>query len=465
MRNIKINCWVASLSSAVFALSPYMLFRNIGHIVLTECYFVPLSILLCIWIYERDDVLTLDKDFFKRKINYVALFFTFLIANNGIAYYPFFTCFILMVTAVSKLAKTGKIKQGLRGVVAVIMVCFFVVLSILPGKIYNIMNGSNAAAVDRSGFEQTELYGLKIAQLFMPLNGHGWYDKYIDIYNDNAFLVTENSSAYLGILGMIGFIVLMFCLFTKRDSLLKKRLACLSELNISMVLLGTIGGLGSMFAFFVSPMLRAYNRISIFIEYVSILAVALLVNELIRVIKDNKKVVSAWAKRISLVLTGCIFGLMCLFSIWEGYPQLATPAYDTNKMNYISDKNFVENIENSVEAGSMIYQLPYHEYPEYGPVNDMWDYHLYIGYLHSKTLKWSYGSIKGRDEDKWNKNVGSMPIDKMVSYLKEQGFAGIYIDRRAYEEEELTTLEGSLKQILNEEPMISDNENLSFFKF
>ena len=44
-------------------------------------------------------------------------------------------------------------------------------------------------------------------------------------------------------------------------------------------------------------------------------------------------------------------------------------------------------------------------------------------------------------------------------------FSGIYIDRRAYEEEELTTLEGSLKQILNEEPMISDNENLSFFKF
>ncbi|MFQ7393957.1 MAG: hypothetical protein ACLRMX_01515 [Lachnospira eligens] len=42
------------------------------------------------------------------------------------------------------------------------------------------------------------------------------------------------------------------------------------------------------------------------------------------------------------------------------------------------------------------------------------------------------------------KIFGSMPIDKMVSYLKEQGFAGIYIDRRAYEEEELTALEGSL---------------------
>lgn len=465
MKNIKINCWIASLASAVFALSPYMLFRNIGHIVLTECYFVPLSILICMWIYERDDVLTLDKNFFKRKINYVVLFFTFLIANNGIAYYPFFTCFIFMVTAVSKFAKTGRVKQGLRGVIAVIMVCFFVVLSILPGKIYTLMNGSNAAAIDRSGFEQTELYGLKIAQLFMPLNGHGLYDKYIDIYNENAFLVTENTSAYLGLLGMLGFIVLMICLFTKKNNKLSERLGCLSELNISMVLLGTIGGLGSMFAFFISPMLRGYNRISIFIEYVCILSVALLVDKLLEIIKDNKKELSDTVKRIRTVVLYCIFGLICLLSIWEGYPQLATPDYDTNKYNYISDKNFVADIENSVEAGSMIYQLPYHEYPEYGPVNDMWDYHLYIGYLHSKTLKWSYGSIKGRPEDEWNKQVGSMDIDDMVTYLKEEKFAGIYIDRRAYEEAEITELEGSLEQILDEKPMVSENGCLSFFKF
>ena len=97
MRSMKINCWINALTSSVFALSPYMLYRNIGHIVLTECYFVPLSILICLWIYERDDVLVPDRNFFKRKINYVVLFFTFLIANNGIAYYPFFTCFMACI--------------------------------------------------------------------------------------------------------------------------------------------------------------------------------------------------------------------------------------------------------------------------------------------------------------------------------------------------------------------------------
>lgn len=467
MRNLKVNCWVNALASSVFALSPYMLYRNIGHIVLTECYFVPLSILLCLWIYERDDVLVPDKNFFKRKINYVALLFTFLIANNGIAYYPFFTCFIFMVTAVSKLVKTGKIKEGLRGVIATVMVCFFVVLSILPGKIYTMTHGTNAAAIDRAGFEQAELYGMKISQLFMPVNGHGIYDKYIDIYNENAFLVNENSTAYLGIIGMIGFIILMICLFTKKDSALNKRLGYLSELNITMVLMGTIGGIGAMFSFFISPMLRGYNRISIFIEYACILAVALLADKLANVLKariNNKKEKKV---KYNILLYGMtvVFGCICVFSIWEGCPALVTPAYDTIEAEYTSDKEFVEAIEDELATGSMIYQLPYHKYPEDGPVNDMADYHLYIGYLHSNTLKWSYGSIKGREEDEWNESVSEMKYEDMVSYLKEQGFAGIYVERRAYTEEELTELENTLEAITGSKPLESNNNNLSFFKF
>lgn len=467
MRNLKVNCWVNALASSVFALSPYMLYRNIGHIVLTECYFVPLSILLCLWIYERDDVLVPDKNFFKRKINYVALLFTFLIANNGIAYYPFFTCFIFMVTAVSKLVKTGKIKEGLRGVIATVMVCFFVVLSILPGKIYTMTHGTNAAAIDRAGFEQAELYGMKISQLFMPVNGHGIYDKYIDIYNENAFLVNENSTAYLGIIGMIGFIILMICLFTKKDSALNKRLGYLSELNITMVLMGTIGGIGAMFSFFISPMLRGYNRISIFIEYACILAVALLADKLVNVLKaciNNKKEKKV---KYNILLYGMtvVFGCICVFSIWEGCPALVTPAYDTIEAEYTSDKEFVEAIEDELAPGSMIYQLPYHKYPEDGPVNDMADYHLYIGYLHSNTLKWSYGSIKGREEDEWNESVSEMKYEDMVSYLKEQGFAGIYVERRAYTEEELTELENTLEAITGSKPLESNNNNLSFFKF
>ena len=393
----------------------------------------------------------------------MVLFFTFLIANNGIAYYPFFTCFIFLVTAISKLLKTGKIRQGLRGIIATVMVCFFVVISILPGKIYTLINGSNSAAIDRSGFEQAELYGLKIAQLFMPVNGHGLYDKYIDYYNDAAFLVNENSTAYLGIIGMIGFIILGLWLFARRDGkdgILSKRLGYLSELNIAMVLLGTIGGIGAMFAFFISPMLRGYNRISIFIEYVAIFAVALCMDRLVEVINAKKKL-----KGVLIYIVYGVFGLACIFSIWEGCPNLATPPYDTIREEYASDKDFVESIENQLDEGAMVYQLPYHEYPEFGPVNDMWDYHLYVGFVHSDTLRWSYGSIKGREEDTWNKNVSEMSYGDMVKYLKEQDFAGIYVDRRAYLDEEFLELKTGLEGAVGGSFISSDNGNLYFIKF
>lgn len=464
MRNLKINCWVASLLSSVFALSPYMLCRNISHIVLTECYFVPLSILLCIWIYERDDVLAINKDFFKKPINYVAFLFTFLIANNGIAYYPFFTCFILLVTAVSKLVKTRKIKEALRGIIAVVMICFNVVLAILPGKIYTLQHGVNASAIDRGGFYQAEIYGMKISQLFMPVNGHGIYDKYIDIYNDYGQLVNENWTSYLGIMGMIGFIILMICLFIQKQDEVRNRLRILSELNVFMVLLGTIGGIGAMFAFFVSPMLRGYNRISIFVEYVSLLAVAILLTEFIKYCQKKYgsfKVRRRTAFAITVAVTGCA----CLISIWEGCPDLATPDYESIEAEYTSDREFVEAIESQTEAGSMIYQLPYHPYPEWGVVNEMNDYDLFVGFLHSKTLKWSYGNIKGRTEDEWAENVSEMSEKEMVKYLKEQGFAGIYIDRRAYTEEEIEELENELISIIGNKPLESANKNLSYFAF
>ena len=227
-----------------------------------------------------------------------------------------------------------------------------------------------------------------------------------------------------------------------------------------MVLLGTIGGIGAMFAFFISPLLRGYNRISIFIEYVAILAVALCMDRLVEVINEKKML-----KGVLIYIVYGVFGLACIFSIWEGCPEFATPSYDTIRKEYTSDKDFVERIENQLDEGAMIYQLPYHEYPEFGSVNDMWDYHLYVGFVHSDTLRWSYGSIKGREEDKWNKNVSEMNYGDMVRCLKEQGFAGIYVDRRAYLDDEFAELKTGLEGAAGGSFISSDNGNLYFIKF
>ncbi len=461
MRQLDITYWIASLASAVFGVSPYMFMRGTGHIVLTECYFIPLSLLLCLWIFERDDVLRIDKNFFKVKKNYAAIIAIILIANNGIAYYPFFTCFMLVVTALSRFMKDKDVKCILRSVTAIAGICIFVVLSILPGVIYSITNGSNSAAVVRGGFAENELYGLKIIQLFLPANSHGIHilEAVRNEYLVNSPLINENVTSYIGITAIIGFIILMFVFFVRRDTVVKKRLAFLSEMNIMLVLLGTIGGFGTIFAFVISDKLRAYTRISIVIEYVCIVAFAVLLDSLYKKYYAQAKYK---ARRYVITAAGCV---IMIGSAFEAFPEGYVPDYEGNYASYTSDDKFVSGIESMVEEGAMIYQLPYHKYPEGESVNNMGDYQLFVGFIHSDKLRFSYGSIKGRQGDEWNESVSKMDYPDMADELKKTGFAGIYIDRTAYVETEWKALEQELSDITGSTPYVSENGCLSFIKF
>jgi len=454
MRELKITNWIAICGTLVFTFMPFIAMRGILHIVLTEYYFVPLSILLCIWIYEREDILVFNNEFFKNKRNWFVILFIILIANNGIAYYQFFTCFLLIVTALSKILKTKDFKVLLKSGVAIVGIVICMMIALIPAFIFNLENGANKEAIVRQGIGSCEVYALKLIQLFLPVDDHNWplFRAVISKYNNISYYINENTSSYLGIIGICGFLILIVMLFIKKQGKINGRLFFLAEMNIAMVLLGTVGGFSAIFAVLISNEIRAYNRISIFIAYVCILAVAFVIDAIYK--KYKKKFI---------IVIGVIVTLFC---IWEQFPTNYIPKYEENYINYYSDESFVATIEASVKEGAMIYQMPYHEYPEGGSVNAMADYQLFVGYVHSNTLRWSYGSIKGRDGSDWNNTAYSQITTKdTVEYLENSGFSGIYIDRRAYTDESLERLERQLIDVIGCTPVYSDNGNLSFFKF
>jgi len=452
MRELKIANWIAICGSLTFAFSPFIIMRGTQHIVLSTCYFIPLSILLCIWIYERDDILCFNKQFFKNKRNWFAILFIILIANNGIAYYQYFTCFLLFVTAISKLIKTKKIIFLFKSIAATAGIALCMLVSMIPIVLYTSAHGDNASAVVRGGFVESEIYGLKLIQLFLPVDGHGlgWLSHIIDYYNNSTIYFNENITSYIGIMGICGLVLSLAIIFIKKKSDVFNRLTLMSELNFMMILLAAGSGIGTMFAFVVSDKIRGYNRISIFIAYVSILAFCIGLNAFYE--KYKKK----W-----IIVVGIVFTSLCL---WEQIPVGYIPDYKIIKTEYESDELFVQNIEDSVSEGAMIYQLPYHKYPESGLVNQMADYQLFAGYLHSDKLRWSYGAIKGREADVWQTNVSNLSVQRLVEFLKENGFEGIYIDRRAYNAADLKFLENKLSDLIKYKPIYSNNEKLSFFK-
>ena len=209
-----------------------------------------------------------------------------------------------------------------------------------------------------------------------------------------------------------------------------------------------------MFALLISPILRSYNRISIFIAFFAIATFCLAVNYVyLRYIPAQK---DRYFKYILLIL---LSGLVFFDQIRIVYPYNQEEIIE----NYVSDKDFVREIEGQLPSGAMIFQLPFMNYPEAVKTNNMKNYdHLKV-YLHSDNLRWSYGAMRGSISSEWNRRTASLPVEAMVTAAAVTNFSGIQIDRDGYTRQEWNELEKALTEMLQVKPKISRNGRLVFF--
>lgn len=457
LRVFSIKEYISVCGAVDFAFLPFIFLRNEEHIVLSCYYFIPLLVLLCVWIYEDDKFLLVGRQFFRYKKNIAAIFMMFLIAGSGIAYWQFFACFFLCVTAFANVCRHKNFKYIVKSVICIVGIIAFMILGCIP-EIIDYVNGGSGVAGRLRSIPDAELYGLKLIQLILPVRGHGitFLENIIEEYNATAPLVTENYTSYIGLIGIAGLIILLTFLFVNKtdgDSTEKKRLAMLSELNIAAILMGTIGGLGTCFFVFVSRTLRCFNRISVYIAFFSIMAVCIILDYYAKMIKIR------WKAILMAVAVSVIF----IASVKEQNPDKGLMTQERTAQ-WENDKEFIGRIESQMDAGAMIYQLPYHKYPEGGTQNEMYDFELFKGYLHSDTLKWSFGISYGTDEDEWDYNTANMNVEDMVAELCDKGFSGIYIDREGYEHKEVEELESQLTEKLGISPIVSNDGTLSFYK-
>jgi hypothetical protein len=61
LRSRKIDLFFAAAGALSFTFLPSLFFRNDLHVMLSAYCFIPLSILLCIWLYEDDNFLCRQK--------------------------------------------------------------------------------------------------------------------------------------------------------------------------------------------------------------------------------------------------------------------------------------------------------------------------------------------------------------------------------------------------------------------
>lgn len=457
LRLLRLKRWTAASGGLVYAFLSFIFMRGMAHISLSSYYFVPLAVLMAVWVYEDERFMAPQKGFFKYRRNIGGIVMAFLIASQGIGYWQVFACFFVLVAAVTSVIRTKSLKPAWRGGIAIAVTAVAVVISCIPAFVSMAASaGAGAVSRPRSAIE-AELYGFKITQLFLPVNSHGIsiLEEAISGYNQYMPLVNENSTAYIGLAGIMGFAVLFIWLFAdkKSQSQLGKRLSVLSDMNICAVLLATIGGFGGMVYLLGFDMLRCYNRISVFIAFICIAALCLAVDYAEQRIKKS-------AVRRTFIV---VFVVFMMFSLWEQIPEIRID-YEENAQKWYKEKEFTGAIEEVCSKDDKIYMLPYMSYPEKTSDSSIAPLSHLSGYFHSKNLRWSFGTITGSESDVWCEETSKLPAAEMVQSLKEKGFAGIYINRKGYDASELEILENELQEYLGVEPIVSSNGTLSFYK-
>ena len=141
---------------------------------------------------------------------------------------------------------------------------------------------------------------------------------------------------------------------------------------------------------------------------------------------------------------GCFVAAVLLlgYGYWE-QQGLFTPDYEKVQQIWYQDAAFMAEVEDAAGEGAMLFTLPYMKNFENGSLNNMWDYTLLRGPLHSRTLKFTYGAGYGTQNDLWYKETSALEPEAMVAELRAQGMTGIYLDLDGYAvEDQQATLAG-----------------------
>ena len=88
-------------------------------------------------------------------------------------------------------------------------------------------------------------------------------------------------------------------------------------------------------------------------------------------------------------------------------------------------------IRDRLPSGAMVFQIPIMEFPE-SPVPGLSPYDHLRPYLFSDHLRYSFGSMKGREDTMWQKDLSKLSLEDAVKKLREFGFQAILINRNGF---------------------------------
>lgn len=422
----------ALVLATLYALLPYAFYRNTAHLPLVYP-FIPVMAAFAVQI-AADTAATLRSRWGK----YVV--FCAIAQGFDYVYYTFFSVFVFIVAGLLALYYHRSRAQARRALV----VCALLTASSIVNLAPSILEWSAHGKPPDTGYKypaEAEILGLKLRQMLSPVQPsrlaavRAFGERERQFPNEN-----ENATARLGTilaLGLLGMVA--HCLFRPR---LDPQVRAAAALALGCFLLATVGGFGALFNLLVTPDIRAYNRIVVFIAFFIVVYLARVTDDLS--VRSDAKTAHGAASGTRAGFGLALTAVLVIGVLDQG--QAAQPIVDryaSDAASLRAERSLVAEIERRHPAGGAIMQLPETTFPPDGGHIRMLTYDHARAYLASTKLAWSWPAFSLRRET-WYRSLGDPKEPAFLARLVLSGFVGVWLDRYGYDPAELGTLEDKL---------------------
>ena len=436
---LRVRRFIAVFFALVFALAPYHFQRvSFGHGFVANYWAVALlGILLLMVAGPKTNpfegwIATAQSRGMRAWRRWLPIVTLTLLVSLSLSYYFVFAAIILATVLAARVVITLVEREKLRTLlwpfVTVAALVLFVgvqlaILSLDFGDRYAQYFGERSAS-------ESEVHAGKITTLVLPWVGSGFKplasltQRYLDGTTVSVYAEPPGTpivAAGAMILIVIFILVRLMHTRTAVSPTALGRFLTDDRANVFAMaffwglLFFTVSGLGAIFAFVVSPEIRAWVRMSIVLIMLALGFLAVLIDQVLKPLKVAVPVIA-------------VLGIIAVVDQLGGVHG----AIDLQPTDDSSLRAFVSDAEQLLDDDCGVVQLPLHSYPAAGPVGNMSDYNQALPYIVAtdNSLRWSYGAVVGSHAGDYWENVTTP--EKFEAKIADSGACAIEVDTFAY---------------------------------
>jgi phosphoglycerol transferase len=413
---------VAAGGAIVTALLPYHFARNEMHLFLSDYSAVPLVVALAVAQLSDQPWLRVCGRVSAKRLRWVGAVAIVVWAGGTGTYYAVLSALLLAITGIIASLVRRRAEPGLSALFLATIIAVILGAQLAPTFVNDARHGRDHA-FDRS-VNEDDVYSLRPLSLLAPIPEHRIHllgevqRKYATVQYPS-----EGGQA-LGLVAAAGLVGLLACAAASlvggrglRDSDDRS----LALLAVTALAFGITAGGGALLAVAGFTEIRGWNRISIFVAFIGVAAAT---RALDRVLTRRNAASTVIVAVVAICTT---------VAVLDQTSGADTPPYRSTLTEFSTEQVFVRGIERTVGSTAAILQLPYARFPESPMIARMVDYSHLTGFLHSDTLRWSYGAVKGRPN--WQDGQLNLALPDQLRRARTAGFAAVWVDRFGYRDQ------------------------------